>query len=125
MLIAAAIARAGVCAELLEDVLLHHELVASDFILGEVRRKLREKFGFPAELVERFVSFLEASAECVAPADLPAGSCRDPNDLPVLGTAVAGRAAVLITVDKDLLALQAFRGIAIVRPGEFWRRVAQ
>ena len=36
VLIAAHISRAGVCAELLEDVLLHHELVISDFILEEL-----------------------------------------------------------------------------------------
>jgi predicted nucleic acid-binding protein len=40
VLIAAHISRAGVCAELLEDVLLHHELVISDFILEELGRKL-------------------------------------------------------------------------------------
>ena len=48
VLIAAHISRAGVCAELLEDLLLHHELVISEFILEELRRKLGEKFGFPA-----------------------------------------------------------------------------
>jgi hypothetical protein len=39
---------AGVCAELLEDVLLHHDLVISDFILEELSRKLVEKFNFPS-----------------------------------------------------------------------------
>ena len=48
VLIAAHISRAGVCAELLADLLLHHELVISDFILEELRRKLGEKFGFPS-----------------------------------------------------------------------------
>ena len=47
VLIAAHISRAGVCAELLEDLLLHHELVISDFILEELGRKLVEKFSFP------------------------------------------------------------------------------
>jgi predicted nucleic acid-binding protein len=47
VLIAAHISRAGVCAELLDDVLLHHELVISEFIIEEVRRKLLEKFRFP------------------------------------------------------------------------------
>jgi predicted nucleic acid-binding protein len=69
VLIAAAISRAGVCAELLEDVLTHQEL------------------------------------------------CRDPGDIPVRGTAVAAGASVLVTVDKDLLALDGFQGIAIIKPG--------
>jgi predicted nucleic acid-binding protein len=40
----------------------------------------------------------------------------------VLDTAVAADASVLVTVDKDLLALGEFREIAIIKPGEFWRR---
>jgi predicted nucleic acid-binding protein len=48
VLIAAHISRAGVCAELLEDLLLHHELVTSEFVLGEHERKLVEKFRFQA-----------------------------------------------------------------------------
>ena len=47
VLVAAHISRAGVCAEMLEDVLLHHELVTSQFILEELGRKLLEEFNFP------------------------------------------------------------------------------
>jgi predicted nucleic acid-binding protein len=46
VLIAAHISRAGVCAEMLEDILLHHELVISHFILQELRRKARREFQF-------------------------------------------------------------------------------
>ena len=52
VLVAAHISRAGVCAELLEEVLMSHELVLSDYILGELRDKLWEKLGFPEEIVE-------------------------------------------------------------------------
>ena len=51
VLIAAYIARAGVCAEVLEDVLRRHELILSQHILDEVRRKLTHKFLFPPRLV--------------------------------------------------------------------------
>jgi hypothetical protein len=46
VLIAAHISRAEVCAELPEDLLLHHELMIFDFILKELDRKLVEKFYF-------------------------------------------------------------------------------
>ena len=46
VLVAAHISRAGVCAELLEDVLMDHELVMSQFIIDELARKLRDKFKF-------------------------------------------------------------------------------
>jgi putative PIN family toxin of toxin-antitoxin system len=123
VLVAAYISRAGVCADLLEDILMDHEWVISHYILDELVRKLKEKFGFPdSEIAEIHQSILGA-AETVEPAEVHPESCRDPNDLPVLGTAVAGRADVLITVDKDLLDLKAHCGIPIIRPGEFWRRI--
>jgi predicted nucleic acid-binding protein len=36
--------------------------------------------------------------------------------------AVAAKADLLISVDKDLLTLGSFQGIDIVKPGEFWKR---
>ena len=46
-------------------------------------------------------------------------ACRDPNDDKILELAVNGRADYIITGDDDLLAMDPFRGIAIVRPAEF------
>jgi putative PIN family toxin of toxin-antitoxin system len=122
VLIAASISRAGVCAELLEDVLTHHELVISEFITEELSRKLRDKFNFPETEVRQLRRFLARMASTVVPTDLPTNVCRDPSDIPVLGTAVAAGASVLVTVDKDLLALGEFQSIAIIKPGEFWRQ---
>ena len=125
VLIAAHISRAGVCAELLEDVLQHHELVISEFILEELRRKLVEKFNFPKRDAAQLAAFLHRVSIVVEPADLPPDHCRDPTDLPVLGTAVAGACALLISVDRDLLDMQAIQAIPIIRPGEYWRRTAE
>jgi putative PIN family toxin of toxin-antitoxin system len=122
VLIAASISRAGVCAELLEDVLTHHQLVISDFIAEELGRKLRDKFNFPESEIGQLRRFFGSMATVVVPADLPAKVFRDPDDIPVLGTAVAAGASVLATVDKDLLALGEFQGIAIITPGGFWQR---
>ena len=123
VLVAAHISRAGVCAELLEDVLMDHELVMSQFIIDELARKLRDKFKFTEDEIAQVRSHLLADCEMVSPVEVLSTACRDPNDLPVLGTAVAGRADVLITVDKDLLDLREYSGISIIRPGQFWRRV--
>jgi putative PIN family toxin of toxin-antitoxin system len=124
VLVAAHISRAGVCAELLEDVLLHHELVISDLILGELGRKLIEKFNFPKRDADQVGAFLRRVGIIVQPADLPPDLRRDPTDLPVLGTAVAGECALLISVDRDLLDMHT-RAIPIIRPGEYWRRVSE
>lgn len=120
VIIAAHISRAGVCAQLFEDVLMQHELVLSDYILDEVTGKLRKKFAVPAPAARRVHRLLVAASERVVPAEVPRDACRDPADLPVLGTAVAGQAALLVTVDRDLLEAGPWRGVEIVRPGGFW-----
>jgi len=125
VLIAAHISRAGVCAELLEDLLLHHELVTSEFILEELKRKLTEKFRFPEREADQIAAFLRRVAVVVEPADLPSDLCRDPTDIPILGTAVSGKCAFLISVDRDLLDMQRIDEIQIIRPGEYWRRTAE
>lgn len=125
VLIAAHISRAGVCAELLEDLLLHHELVTSEFILEELGRKLREKFGFPERETDQIAAFLRRVAILVVPTDLPIDTCRDPTDIPVLGTAVGGECSLLISVDRDLLDMQQINEIQVIRPGEYWRRTTE
>jgi uncharacterized protein len=123
VLIAAHISRAGVCAELLEDVLLHHELVTSGFILEELRRKLVEKFKFPGRDADQVRAFLRRVSIVVEPADLPSDICRDPTYIPVLGTAIAGACELLISVDHDLLDMQTIQAIPIIRPGQYWRLI--
>ena len=46
--------------------------------------------------------------------------CRDPDDDTILALAATGRADVIITEDDDLLVLNPFDGIRILRPREFW-----
>jgi uncharacterized protein len=125
VLVAAHISRAGICAELLEDVLLHHDLVISEFILDELHRKLDKKFHFPRREVDQVIAFLRRVGIVVVPADIPSNLCRDSEDIPVLGTAAAGECALLISVDRDLLDLQTIQEVPIIRPGEYWRRAAE
>ncbi len=125
MLIAAHISRAGVCAELLEDLLLHHELVTSEFTLGELGRKPVENFRLPEREAKQLAAFLRRVAVVVEPADLPSDVCRNPTDIPVLGTAVGGNCGLLISVDRDLLDMQHINETPIIRSGEYWRRTTE
>ncbi len=125
VLTAAHIGRAGVCAELLEYVLLRHELVTSEFILEELCRKLVEKFDFAKRDALQVAAFLRRAGVVVQPADLPSDPWRDPTDMPVRGTAVAGECALLISVDRDLLDRRKVREIPIIRPGDYWRRTTE
>jgi putative PIN family toxin of toxin-antitoxin system len=125
VLIAAHITRAGVCAEMMADLLMHHQLVTSDFIRAELHRKLVEKFDFFGREAAQVVAMLRRAGMVVAPADLASDACRDPTDIPDLGTAVAGECALLISVDRDLLDLHQFNEFPIIRPGEYWRLTSE
>jgi len=52
----AAIARPGVCTELVEEVARDHTLIFSQYILDEVDRRLREKFGLSRAEASKLVS---------------------------------------------------------------------
>lgn len=50
-------------------------------------------------------------------------ACRDPYDAPFLELAVAGRAKLLVSGDKDLLALAGKTAFGIVTPTDFLHRL--
>ena len=124
VLIAAFVAR-GLCADLLEHSVRAHEPVISAFILEEVHRGLLDKVRVPASQADQAVKLLRSRFEIVEPVAIEEGACRDPADLPVLGTAVAAGCDALVTGDKDLLELETFQGILIVSPRDFWRLESQ
>jgi hypothetical protein len=59
----AAIARPGVCAQLLDEVAAADVLICSQHILDDASRKLRDKFGASAALVREAIRELETQAE--------------------------------------------------------------
>ena len=119
VLIAAFVAR-GVCAELLEYCVREHEVVTSEAILEEVRRNLVDKIKVTIAQAEQTVRLLRTRLQVVEPVALDSQVSRDPDDDLVLGTALAGRCDAIVTGDRDLLDLEAHRGIAIVSPRGFW-----
>jgi putative PIN family toxin of toxin-antitoxin system len=114
----------GVCQALLD--ICHrsgeHTMVLSEYILQELRRRLESKFNAPADRVQAAAQFLRRHAELVDPASVPADACRDPKDLPVLGTLVAG-ADCLVTGDADLLSLQQYMGRPILSPRQLYEKL--
>lgn len=116
----AAFAARGTCHEVFEHCALLHTVIVSDFILGEMEEKLRVKFCWSAADTARAVSLVQARAIRVAPTRLTAPACRDPDDDAVLGTALAGDAIAILTGDGDLLELDGYKGLRILRPNGFW-----
>ena len=120
----AAFGTRGLCEALYATCLEGHEVVCSEQILGELRRHLTRALHMPERRAEELVAFVRESSELVEPALIPSSACRDPDDLPVLGTAVAARAELLVTGDRDLLAPGHHDGIPIVTPRDCYERLA-
>lgn len=116
----AAFGTRGLCDSLLDVCLESHQLVLSEHILSEVQRYLGLKFKLPAAHVEQIIAFLREHAELVEPVDVPSGAFSDSDDLPVLGTALAGGVDYLVTGDRKLQALERFHGIPILSPRAFY-----
>lgn len=77
------------------------------YVPADIRHRLREEF--IASTVDVIISH-------------PIGVCRDPRHDKFLEAALHGRADLIVTGDRDLLALDPFHGIRIVTPAAFLAR---
>lgn len=91
-------------------------------VLG--RARFRVKYGIRGEDVEVLVSLIVLRGERVVPIQ-KIQVCRDPEDDMLLELAVGGRADLIVSTDEDLLVLNPFQGIPIVRSSEFLARLEQ
>jgi predicted nucleic acid-binding protein len=83
-------------------------------LIERVRKGALTLVSSPALLAE--LAELRALAEVSEPAPLAQPVCRDPDDDAVLALAIATHADLIVSGDRDLLALKHFQDIAIVTP---------
>lgn len=121
----AAIATHGLCQALVTLIFRDHVVILSEHILGEVAKHYQGKLKATKRQADAVVATLRAHSEIVDPVKVPHGTVRDKDDLPVLGTAVAASATVLVTGDQELLGLALLRGIAILSPRDFYERLRE
>ena len=74
-------------------------------------RKFKLSVADQQELLADFMPWVEVVQVPDPPPSVP--SCRDPHDLPFLHLAVVGRADVLVSGDRDLLALAGRAGLCL------------
>ena len=117
----AAFASRGLCEAVVELCLDRHRVGVSRELLQELRRNLVRKVKLPPATADEIVRFVESRSETVSPTPVPESSCRDADDLKILGTAIAFGADCLITGDQDLLVLKQIHATRIVSPREFGR----
>lgn len=111
----------GASSEVFEYCLSSHQVFATPFVLDETRRVLSSKFRLSPALVEEISGFLSSNLELAEADALGERVCSDPDDDFILSGAQAAAADCLITGDEDLLVLEEYRGIRILKPSDFWR----
>jgi len=103
-----------------------YELCLSEFILTETaetllrKSRLRRSFAYTDADVRDYIRWLITQAELIT--DLPTLRVvrDDPKDDPIIATAVAAKAAYLVTGDRaHLLPLREYEGIRILSPRDF------
>ena len=111
----------GLCADLIRLVLAEHELVVGEVVLKELERVLTRKIELPAETIQEIIAFLEQQTVQPTPKAVSPIPVRDEDDQWVLASALAAKAEVLVTGDKDLLDIAAkVTGLTITDPRGFW-----
>jgi len=122
--LASGIATRGLCSELLESVIHDHELLTCKPELQELERVLTEKLRLPQSVVAGFLTLLKAEGTVVESRKNPSLPIKDTDDIPILACAIAGKADVFVTGDKELLDLRKIEDLAVVSPREMWNRLA-
>ncbi len=116
----AALATRGLCADVMRVVLAEHQLITGEVVLSELRKTLRRRIKLPAATVDDILALLreqEVVPKPRKPSDLP---IRDPDDRWILASAMAGRADVLVTGDRDLLEIAHKTPLPVLDPRAFW-----
>lgn len=116
--IVAGLVAEGLCRDIVKRRLPACELFTSRALLAELAEKLRGNFGLqPDELP--LLKIYEDEATVIKPSRLPKPVCREADDDEVLATALAAKAEIILTGDKDLLVLKEFQGMKILSPRQF------
>ena len=111
----------GLCADVIRLVLAEHELITADVVLNELKRVLKHKIQLPGEQIQEILTFLESQTVQPKPISPPSIPVRDEDDQWVLASALAAKADVLVTGDKDLLDVASeVSGLRITDPRGFW-----
>ena len=102
------------------------EMVITDELEAEYRRAVEYSHvkRYSAKVDRQgFVDAIVAAAERVDAGSAAGAVSADPDDDKVVAAAVAGRAAVVVTLDRHLLGLAGLAGLRVLRPGDFLREL--
>jgi putative PIN family toxin of toxin-antitoxin system len=119
-----AFATRGLCADVVRVVLAEHEMLVGEVVIRELRSVFGKKIRVPKEIVAEIENLLRDQTVIPKPKTGASVALRDPDDAWVLASAVARKTDVLVTGDRDLLALGKNAPIPILDPRGFWSLIA-
>ena len=96
----------GLCSKLLEEAFEKHEVEVSEYVLQELNRILVQNLYRSQREVDGWIAELREYSTILSEVPLLSIPIRDPDDLPILSTAVRSGSDVLVSGDKDLLELE-------------------
>ena len=110
----------GVCHKVLAQCIESHQPVISPFIKDEINRIFLKKLKYHEEFFQKVNDFI-IEFESANPPILKNQICKDRDDDNILALAVDVKADIIITGDNDLLEIQQFENIPIIKPNQFWK----
>jgi uncharacterized protein len=120
-----AFASRGICADLLRHILVEHDLVTGEVVLTELKRTLLKRVKVPPRVVDDIEDLLREHQVVPKPRRHLELGLRDVDDEWIVASAVAGKAEVLVTGDKDILETTVQLPIRVCSPRQFWEQVHQ
>lgn len=101
------------------------DLVTSSPLLVELARVLADKFGWARSRIDRALTQLLRVAQLVEPTVTINEVRTDPADNRVLEAAAEGKAEMIVSGDRHLVRLKAWRGISVESPAAFVARLSK
>ncbi|MEA2604499.1 MAG: uncharacterized protein QOF89_5491 [Acidobacteriota bacterium] len=117
----------GPVIDLLRDgryVFLYSQATLNEVIDVLGRPRMVHRYGITPDEIDALCALVIRRGEAVQPSR-SITACRDPKDNKFLEVAVAGRADVIVTGDRDLEALDPFEGIPMIQPARFLQLLRQ
>ncbi len=114
----------GVCADLLQAVVLDHTLLWNVAVRTGLERTLASAFRLPGPLISGYLDFLAQVAETAPEAPALPLAVPDPADVPILASAASAAADLFVTRDKALLQLGRIGSMDVVSVRQTWERLS-
>ena len=109
----------GTPLEALDRAMGQFQIALCQPILTEIHSVLHGKFHWREAAIDETLAEYALETSMIHVTGALRGICRDPNDDMVLECAVKAGADLIVTGDKDLLAVGNYEGIRILTPREF------